>query len=323
MIPMLPTFQTHLQELPSDGEADACGNCGNGEKLGFQFSYAYQPIVNVASREIFAHEALVRGIGGESAHTVLSRVTDDNRYRFDQACRVKAIRKASEIGLKTRVSINFLPNAIYRPEVCIRTTLEAARAHDFPVSRIVFETVEGERVADGKWFSEVLTEYKRIGFLTAIDDFGAGFAGLNLLAHFQPDIVKLDMELVRDIDTRRASQAIVRGVADICHTLGIQVIAEGIETVDEYLCLESMGIQLMQGYLFARPLFESHATVESIAWPAALHAEAAPQADGYADDPFAGVNVTDIVAAPIPALTGLARQCAVEQGFPASPGSAA
>jgi len=294
---MLPTFQTHLHELPYEGDTDACGTCRNGERLGFQFSYAYQPIVDIATREIFAHEALVRGTGGESAYSVLSRVTDGNRYRFDQACRVKAIKTASEIGLNTRVSINFLPNAIYKPEVCIRTTLEAARAHNFPINRIMFETVEGERVADGKWFSEVLTEYKRIGFLTAIDDFGAGYAGLNLLAHFQPDIVKLDMELVRDIDTRRAAQAIVRGVVDICNALDIQIIAEGIETLDEYLCLESMGIQLMQGYLFAKPLFEAHATVESIAWQAAVSKEAAAQADGCADDLFAGVRITGAAVA--------------------------
>ena len=69
----------------------------------------------------------MRGPGGESAHSVLSRVTESNRYRFDQACRVKAIKTAASLGMQTRLSINFLPNAISRPEVCIRTTLEAAR----------------------------------------------------------------------------------------------------------------------------------------------------------------------------------------------------
>ena len=72
--------------------------------------------------------------------------------------------------------------------------------NDFPVERIIFETVEGERISDGKWLTEVFREYQRIGFLTAIDDFGAGFAGLNLLADFQPDIIKLDMDLIRGID---------------------------------------------------------------------------------------------------------------------------
>ena len=155
--------------------------------------------MDINSREIYAHEAMVRGPAGEPAPTVLSRVDEKNRYRFDQAYRVKAIKIAASLKIQSRLSINFLPNAIYRPEVCIRTTLEAARAHDFPITRIIFDTVEGEPINDGKWLAEVLREYQRIGFLTAIDDFGAGFAGLNLLADFQPDIIKLDIKMVRDI----------------------------------------------------------------------------------------------------------------------------
>ncbi|RCL58475.1 MAG: EAL domain-containing protein, partial [Pseudomonas sp.] len=170
----------------------ACPSCASGERLGFGFSYAFQPIVDLRRREIFAHEALVRGTGGEPAPSVLAQVNEENRFRFDQAGRVKAIKTAAKLGMQSRLSINFMPNAIYRPELCIRSTLEAARAHDFPIERIIFETVEGERISDGKWLTEVFREYQRIGFLTAIDDFGAGFAGLNLLADFQPDIIKLD-----------------------------------------------------------------------------------------------------------------------------------
>ena len=212
----------------------------------------------------------MRGPNGEPAPTVLSAVTVANRYRFDQACRVRAIGRAAKLGLQTKLSINFMPNAIYRPEVCIRTTLEGARAHGFPIHRIIFETVEGECVNDGKWLAEVLREYQRIGFLTAIDDFGAGFAGLNLLADFQPDIVKLDMDLVRQIDQRPARRAIVRGVSRICAELGIDIIAEGVETADEFRCLRDLGVRLMQGYLFCKPLFESCGDVETLGWPSAL-----------------------------------------------------
>lgn len=184
-------------------EHGGCPSCASGERLGFRFSYAYQPIVDVGTREIFAHEALVRGTQGEPAPSVLSQVTEDNRFRFDQACRVKAIKTAAKLDMQSMLSINFMPNAIYRPELCIRSTLEAARAHNFPIERIIFETVEGERISDAKWLSHVLREYKRIGFLTAIDDFGAGYAGLNLLADFQPDLIKLDMDLIRGIDQSR------------------------------------------------------------------------------------------------------------------------
>ena len=251
-------------------EHGACASCASGERLGFRFSYAYQPIVDIHTRDVYAHEALVRGVAGEPAPSVLANVTDDNRFRFDQACRIKAIKTAAKLGMQSRLSINFLPNAIYRPELCIRSTLEAARAHGFPIERIIFETVEGERISDAKWLTEVFREYQRIGFLTAIDDFGAGFAGLNLLADFQPDLIKLDMELIRGIDQSHSRQAIVRGTVGICRELGIEVIAEGVETPDECSALHDLGIRLMQGYLFSKPLFESCSQANSLTWPTGL-----------------------------------------------------
>lgn len=247
-----------------------CGDCRDGGALDFAFSYAYHPIIDVRSRTVFAHEALVRGPAGEGAMSVLARVNNSNRYRFDQACRVKAIEVAARLGMQSRLSINFLPNAIYRPEVCIRTTLQAAREHGFPIEQIIFETVESEQVNDGHWLSQVFREYRRIGFMTAIDDFGAGYAGLTLLADFQPDIVKLDMALVRGIEQKRASRIIVANVARLCDELGVKVIAEGVETAAELACLQDMGVHLVQGYLFGQPRFEQ--CVQDIAevWPAGV-----------------------------------------------------
>jgi len=258
----------NLTHFPADIKT-ACPGCSDSTKLPFSFSYAYQPIVDIASRTLYAHEALVRGPNGESAYSVLNQVTDANRYRFDQACRVKAIKMAAALQMPSMLSINFLPNAIYQPELCIRSTLEAARAHDFPINRLIFEAVEGERVEDGLRLAEILREYQRIGFLTAIDDFGAGFAGLNLLANFQPDIVKLDMDLVRRIDQSPSRQSIARAVIRMLDEMNIAMIAEGVETQEEAKCLEQMGVRLMQGYLFSRPLFEASGKVEDIVWPLA------------------------------------------------------
>lgn len=250
--PSVPLDFVPLMGTPSD-----CEDCGKAERVGFQFDYAYQPIVDMRSKTIFAHEALVRGPNGEGAASVLSQVNLKNVYRFDQACRVKAIKGASQLGIQEFLSINFLPNAIYKPEVCIRTTLEAARAHNFPLDRIIFEVTEGERVEDGPWFAEVLREYKRCGFKTAIDDFGAGYAGMKLLADFQPDLIKIDMDLVRHIDSNRARQAIVRSLVSLCNDMEIQVIAEGIETPAERDYLLDAGIHLLQGFLFAKPAFKA------------------------------------------------------------------
>ena len=253
--------------MPLDGTPADCRDCGSATRVGFQFDYAFQPIVDLDRQSVFAHEALVRGPAGESAASVMAQVHEGNRYRFDQACRVKAIKSAAQLGMTEYLSINFLPNAIYKPEVCIRTTLEAARMHGFPTNRIIFEVTEGERVEDGNWLAEILREYKRCGFLTAIDDFGAGYAGLKLLSDFQPDLIKIDMDLVRDVDTSRPRQAIVRGLLRICHDLAIRVIAEGIETPGERDFLRDAGVNLMQGYLFARPAFQGVAAVDPRYWP--------------------------------------------------------
>lgn len=253
--------------VPLAGSPRDCEDCAKAERVGFQFEYAYQPIVDVDRKTVFAHEALIRGPSGESAMTVMAQVNYVNRYRFDQACRVKAIKGASMLQIQEHISINFLPNAIFKPELCIRTTLEAAKAHGFPLERIIFEVTEGERVEDGPWFAEILREYKRLGFKTAIDDFGAGYAGMKLLADFQPDFIKIDMELIRNVDTSSVRQAIVRSLVRMCEEMNIQPVAEGIETPAEREVLYDAGIHLMQGYLFAKPSFRAIAEVDPAVFP--------------------------------------------------------
>ncbi|HEY0961622.1 MAG TPA: EAL domain-containing protein [Pseudomonadales bacterium] len=235
-----------------------------GNLLDFDFSMALQPIVDIKNRTIFAHEALVRGLNGEGANTVFEHVNDSNRYRFDQTCRVKAVSLASKLNLPGFLSINFMPNAIYRAELCIRTTLAAAEKYNFPVDRIIFEATEGERVDDADHMKEIFQHYNSRGFQTAIDDFGAGFAGLNLLAEFQPHLIKIDMGLVRNIHLDRARQAIVRGITVTCSDLDIRIIAEGIECADELRALTDLGVELFQGYYFAKPGFETLPDVRNL-----------------------------------------------------------
>jgi EAL domain-containing protein (putative c-di-GMP-specific phosphodiesterase class I) len=248
-------------------QAAHCAGCNT--PLEFELGMAFQPIVDIGERGILAYEALVRGPGGEPAASVFDRVTDANRYAFDQRCRVRAVESAARLGMQTRLSINFMPNAVYEASRCLRTTLDAARTTGFPVDRIIFEATEGERVEDTKQLLTILAEYKRHGFQTAIDDFGAGYAGLNLLAEFQPDLVKLDMGLVRSIDAHHPRQAIVAGIVGICRNLGIRVVAEGVETRGEIEMLKHLGVSLMQGYVFARPAFEALVHVD---WSAASRA---------------------------------------------------
>lgn len=124
----------------------SCENCADKNTLDFDFTMAFQPIINSQNHSIFGYEALVRGLNNESAFSVISKVNDDNRYLFDQLCRVKAIALASQLNIDSMLSINFLPNAIYKPDRCIRTTLDAAKKYDFPTNKIMFEFTEVENI---------------------------------------------------------------------------------------------------------------------------------------------------------------------------------
>jgi EAL domain-containing protein (putative c-di-GMP-specific phosphodiesterase class I) len=92
---------------------------------------------------------------------------------------------------------------------------------------------------------------------TAIDDFGSGYAGLGLLAKFQPDVIKIDMDLIRGVDRSPARQGIVAGILVMARAMNVTVIAEGVETMEEVDALRSAGVRLLQGYHFARPLVEA------------------------------------------------------------------
>ena len=124
----------------------SCANCADKSQLDFDFTMAFQPIINCKTETIFGYEALVRGLNNESAYSIIQQVNDDNRYAFDQLCRVKAITLAAQLNIDSMLSINFLPKAIYQPERCIRTTLAAAKEHSFPIKQVMFEFTEVEKI---------------------------------------------------------------------------------------------------------------------------------------------------------------------------------
>jgi len=252
----------------------ACDGCKDGAGFDVPITMAFQPILDAGTGAIFAHEALVRGVAGEGAWMILDQVSGAKRYAFDQKCRVNAIELAAELNLAADgafLSINFLPNAVYEPRACIRLTLAAAMRTGFPLNRILFEFTEAERL-DTNHLLNILRSYRSMGFQTAIDDFGAGYAGLGLLSKFQPDIVKLDMDLIRDIDTSSIKQTIVSSTLRMLRDLGVTPLCEGVETLGEYETLRELGVDLMQGYLLAKPALAALATP---VWPGATTKTAA------------------------------------------------
>jgi EAL domain-containing protein (putative c-di-GMP-specific phosphodiesterase class I) len=223
----------------------------------FDVSFAFQPIVDIESHQVFAYEALIRGRANESAGTVLGALEPADLHIFDRGARIHAIELAASLGLSTGLSLNFLPRSLETFSDAISSTIEAARAAQLSEQQIYLEVTEGEMIRDLAGFSASINQYRSSGIHLAIDDFGAGHSGLNMLAEFQPDVIKIDMHLVRDIDSRGPRQAIVRAVIQACLELGIDVVAEGVETQAEYRWFKRAGVNLFQGHLFGRPGFES------------------------------------------------------------------
>ena len=221
------------------------------------FTFAFQPIVDMSTGAIFSYEALVRGPANESASFVLGSIRSEAMPYFDGQARLVAIELAARLGIGCHLNLNVLPRSLLAGDAPLRATAEAAEHCGIPLSRIVLEVLENDLIEDQGRFAQIVNRYRALGMTIAIDDFGAGYSGLNLLADFQPDKVKIDMLLVRGIASRGPRQAIVRAIIQVCFDLGIDVLAEGVETADEYHWFRDEGVLFYQGHLFAKAGFES------------------------------------------------------------------
>ncbi len=216
---------------------------------------AFQPIVDTRRRDVFAWQATIQG--PDASPPGIQAMAPEEVYAFDLACRVGVMERATHLGMTERLAIRFAPRSIYAPDVHIRHTVDAARRLGFPSDRLIFEVSEEERVMDPEHFVDSLGRYRSRGLATALDNYGAGYAGLSLLADFQPDLIKLDSGLVRDIHINRVKRSIAAGTVTTARALGTLIIAQGVECRDELDVLQELGIHLFQGNLFARPALET------------------------------------------------------------------
>jgi EAL domain-containing protein (putative c-di-GMP-specific phosphodiesterase class I) len=225
--------------------------------IGFEFSFAFQPIVDARCQEIIAFEALVRGPHGEPSASVFAQVPKYDFPRFDEICRSKAIYLASRLNIPKRLNLNLSAQSIYEIDLSIMTTFQASIHTGIPVENIVFEVLEMESLTNQRNLVQYLRLIKDFGFATAIDDFGAGYSGLKLLVEYQPKYIKLDRHLIGNIHQDQVKQSVFSGIQHICGRLGIEIVAEGVECADEYHWLREAGTSIFQGYYFARPAFEA------------------------------------------------------------------
>lgn len=252
-----------LSERASFGARYAKSEMQNAARLrlaDFDLSFAFQPIVDVVAETIHSYEALVRGTDGSSATSVLRHVTPGSRFRFEQTCNRRAMELAIALGMDSHLNLNFAVDALRLVNESIDATLHTASEIGFPSEKLVFELVESS--VCGSSIVEIARAYHDRNLRTALDDFGAANSCLVRLVNFQPDYVKLDIALVRNVHADRLRRIVVAGMIGICRELGIKIVAEGVETYREYEWLRERGVRYFQGFLFARPKFEALPHVE-------------------------------------------------------------
>ena len=218
----------------------------------------FQPLVDVLKGEIYGYECLMRGLRADGSvvgpETLLEQAKNANLlFNLDRLAREMALHQAVAAQVQGRISINFLPTAIYNPEMCLRDTVSWAQKLGIDPARIMFEVVETENVKDFGHLKSILDFYRKKGFKTALDDMGSGYAGLNLLAELLPDLIKIDRTLIQNIHQLPIKQSIVSALTAISKANNIEILAEGVETEAERDYLMDQGISKMQGYLFGKP----------------------------------------------------------------------
>ena len=222
------------------------------------FHAVYQPIVALADGANVGFEALLRAVtpaGVPLMPDVLFPAAERAGWThlIDRVGRTTALRGAGDwLPPDQLLFINFIPTSIYRPEVCLRTTEQAARQAGIGLQQVVFEVTESHQVHDIDHLQTVFDYYRSHSCKIALDDIGAGYSSLNMLVRLQPDIVKIDKELVQALPGA-TSRAVVSAIVDITHSYGGKVLAEAIETAEQADVAEELGVDLGQGWLFGRP----------------------------------------------------------------------
>lgn len=221
-----------------------------------EFTFAYQPIVDIREKSIVSFEALVRGPKNQDAAEVFAAVGDSTRFLFDEFLRSRAIELAQQLGISCRLNLNLIPRALAMLEDTIDAALKAADNVGFERELITLEFKENDIIDNIDAFNHSVKPYRNKGVKFAIDNFGSDYSSLNLISGFRPDIVKIDINLVRNIHLSQQHSAIVEALVLVCQKLGLDIIAGGVETKEEFSVLNAMGVNFYQGYLFSHPGFE-------------------------------------------------------------------
>lgn len=217
----------------------------------------FQPIVNMRDRSVVGYEALTRGPKGtefESPYMLFDIATEsDLLFELDRLCRRKALMSAKNLESPYKLFVNTLPMTIRDPEFQGKLMEDFLKRVNLHPSRIVLEITERLAIENYNLFLEAMNYFTDVGFAVAVDDMGAGYSGLEKIVHLKPNYLKFDLLMVRDIDTSFVKREMLKAILSLAGKVEAHVIAEGVETEEEFKTLLDLGIVYGQGFLFARP----------------------------------------------------------------------
>jgi len=225
--------------------------------LADKLSTVFQPIFDLRKGAVLGYEALTRGPAG-SVYQMPLRLFEmaeraDLVFELDRKCRRRALVSAATLPRTAKLFVNVYPSAMYDPEFQGAALVRLVQAQGLSPDRVVLEITEKSAIENYEVFAEALGELTRHGFSIAVDDVGAGYSGLEKIAHLNPRYLKFDRELIREIDSSYIRREMTRALASFAQSIGSAIIAEGIERPEERDTLIDLGVEFGQGFLLGRP----------------------------------------------------------------------
>jgi EAL domain-containing protein (putative c-di-GMP-specific phosphodiesterase class I) len=224
--------------------------------LAEQVSTVFEPIVKLSNREILGYEALARGSGhtrlGSPKELFEAAAEADLLFELDCLCRRQALRQAKRLPPGAKLFLNLLPSAIYDPAFEGDALARTLQDHQLRPSDVVFEISERESIGNFAIFRELCDRYSELGFKIALDDVGVGYGSLEAVTELTPDFIKVDIAFIRAIDSDPTRREVLIALNGIGRRIGAQIIAEGIETPEQFETLKQLAIEYGQGYFVGR-----------------------------------------------------------------------
>lgn len=220
----------------------------------------YQPIVSVSDGSIFAYEGLTRGPVDSFLRSPIDLFTfaetEGYLFHLEKLSRELAIERSTGwINRKNKLFININAQVIHDPSFTPGYTSQILKKYHLSPENIVFEITERSAIKDFHAFKKLLNHYRKQGYEIAVDDAGAGYSSLQAITELEPEYIKIDRSLIKDIDKNQIKESLLEAFLLSAKKMNSKVIAEGIETAEELRILSELGVDYCQGFFLAKPAF--------------------------------------------------------------------